>query len=412
VASDFDSPSPQPAAPLSAFPEFEDGAPVVEPVSSASGLDAAPVPPTADDFDMLFGNAPIPDVQIGGDGPPAATDDQGFVAGAFIGREPTDATLDASAEIGATPPPFVTETMAELYLQQGFRDEALDVYRQLLAQDPGDTGLAERVRHLERGSRSSMAIDSASQAIEAAADAEELRRSGSIASVPAMPVADAEPVPMISDATPAFLVDEPAVAAPAVDPLASSVQIGPRAREVFGRIAQRRAVPGGGFVASAIVEPVTEPAPLPPVDAGWDQAPAAEAEHAPAAETPVSGATGGTIDRLFGMANVSPDDEGKASVVAAAYAAAPVAAIKGQPTYEGTDELSLNSVFHEDSATARPAPAVQRQSTKLRFDQFFAGAEEPSGPSSSSTVPLHSAPGKGEEDIAQFNDWLKSLKGS
>jgi tetratricopeptide (TPR) repeat protein len=49
-----------------------------------------------------------------------------------------------------TPAVFVTETMAELYLQQGFRDEALNVYRQLLAQNPADATLQERVEQLER----------------------------------------------------------------------------------------------------------------------------------------------------------------------------------------------------------------------------------------------------------------------
>src|ERR1019366_1917270 len=53
-------------------------------------------------------------------------------------------------------PPFVTETMAELYLQQGFTAEALDVYRQLSASSPDDEGLKERVRKLERGDRTSV----------------------------------------------------------------------------------------------------------------------------------------------------------------------------------------------------------------------------------------------------------------
>jgi tetratricopeptide (TPR) repeat protein len=52
--------------------------------------------------------------------------------------------------------PFVTETMAELYLQQGFADEALAIYRQLLAQQPGDESLAHRVSALERGSHSAV----------------------------------------------------------------------------------------------------------------------------------------------------------------------------------------------------------------------------------------------------------------
>ena len=52
-----------------------------------------------------------------------------------------------------TPSAFVTETMAELYLQQGFADEALGIYRQLLAQNPADRALRERVDQLERGAR-------------------------------------------------------------------------------------------------------------------------------------------------------------------------------------------------------------------------------------------------------------------
>ena len=56
--------------------------------------------------------------------------------------------------------PFVTEiVMAELYLQQGFTAEALDVYRQLSAQFPGDENLKERVSKLERGDRTSLSLD-------------------------------------------------------------------------------------------------------------------------------------------------------------------------------------------------------------------------------------------------------------
>jgi len=53
-------------------------------------------------------------------------------------------------------PAFVTETMAELYLQQGFRDEALAIYRQLLAQSPDDRTLIDRVNAIERGATSTV----------------------------------------------------------------------------------------------------------------------------------------------------------------------------------------------------------------------------------------------------------------
>ncbi|MEP7382117.1 MAG: tetratricopeptide repeat protein [Gemmatimonadota bacterium] len=53
-------------------------------------------------------------------------------------------------------PAFVTETMAELYLQQGFNDEALAIYRQLLAQQPDDISLQDRIAAIERGAPSTV----------------------------------------------------------------------------------------------------------------------------------------------------------------------------------------------------------------------------------------------------------------
>lgn len=68
----------------------------------------------------------------------------------MVGRTPA-----FNAPVSEEPPaPFVTETMAELYLQQGFDEEALAIYRQLLAQDPADATLRARVEALEAGARS------------------------------------------------------------------------------------------------------------------------------------------------------------------------------------------------------------------------------------------------------------------
>jgi hypothetical protein len=50
--------------------------------------------------------------------------------------------------------PFETETMAELCLRQGHRDEALGIYRRLLARAEDGTGrarLQHRIETLERG---------------------------------------------------------------------------------------------------------------------------------------------------------------------------------------------------------------------------------------------------------------------
>ncbi|MGQ0646722.1 MAG: tetratricopeptide repeat protein [Gemmatimonadaceae bacterium] len=65
------------------------------------------------------------------------------------------------------PAPFVTETMAELYLQQGFNEEALAIYRQLLVQSPADASLQRRVAALEQGSESAVVdIDSTTPAAD------------------------------------------------------------------------------------------------------------------------------------------------------------------------------------------------------------------------------------------------------
>src|SRR5690348_15351946 len=45
---------------------------------------------------------------------------------------------------------FVTETMAELYLRQGHRDQALEVYRKLVQLHPNDANLSARLASLER----------------------------------------------------------------------------------------------------------------------------------------------------------------------------------------------------------------------------------------------------------------------
>src|SRR5688572_22640077 len=91
-----------------------------------------------------------------------------------VGDEPRDAVdayypmLDVQAT-GPSPAAFVTETMAELYLQQGYVQEALDIYRQLAAQNPADDTLRERVRQLEQGARSSIGIAAISDEVVEAA---------------------------------------------------------------------------------------------------------------------------------------------------------------------------------------------------------------------------------------------------
>jgi tetratricopeptide (TPR) repeat protein len=96
------------AAPAEAAPAFN--LPFLDGLTSAEPSPPAPTPPVVDS-------------------PPAPA-----------------AAQDASAA-------FVTETMAELYVKQGHREQALDVYRQLVQRQPNDTALAARLRELEGGAQ-------------------------------------------------------------------------------------------------------------------------------------------------------------------------------------------------------------------------------------------------------------------
>lgn len=144
---------------------------------------------TADAFEPTSGaEKAFPDLEqslevssIGNEPPPGLTsaDARSMLGDSILdearsSEEPRDAVdayypmLDVQA--GApSPAAFVTETMAELYLQQGYAQEALDIYRQLAEQNPADVSLGERVRQLEQGSRSSVGIAAISDDIIAAA---------------------------------------------------------------------------------------------------------------------------------------------------------------------------------------------------------------------------------------------------
>jgi tetratricopeptide (TPR) repeat protein len=133
-------PAPAPAAPA----PVQNDELLIDAVAESAGTD----------IDGFYGEGYTASM---GDAPPAADQGLGLEVMEFVppARRQRDADPVAATDSGDTPAAFVTETMAELYLQQGFREEALEVYRQLLAQSPDDDTLRERVAQLESGSRSS-----------------------------------------------------------------------------------------------------------------------------------------------------------------------------------------------------------------------------------------------------------------
>jgi tetratricopeptide (TPR) repeat protein len=63
--------------------------------------------------------------------------------------EPPRARAEEKPFGGASSEPFVNETMAQLYLQQGYKQLALQVYRQLAVSRPQDEGLRNRIAEIE-----------------------------------------------------------------------------------------------------------------------------------------------------------------------------------------------------------------------------------------------------------------------
>jgi tetratricopeptide (TPR) repeat protein len=143
---------------------------VAAPVAASTSHEPAVAASTAP-FEGFYSDAMTATESVSAS-PPADASGLGLEVMEFVppvrassGRSPVE-----SPPSGDRPSAFVTETMAELYLQQGFHAEALEVYRQLLAQNPGDDTLRDRVAQLERGSRSSVgsAADVSDSVIEAA----------------------------------------------------------------------------------------------------------------------------------------------------------------------------------------------------------------------------------------------------
>jgi tetratricopeptide (TPR) repeat protein len=248
--------------------------------------------------------------------------------------------------------PFVTETMAELYLQQGFTAEALEVYRQLSAADPGDESLKQRVRNLERGDRVSV------------------------------------PLAVVSEV-------EPERSSPALT-----------ARSYFAGLAARRAVQGNGRAHAA---PET---PAPRVSSPRVSSPRVSSPRVSGSgvAAPMHAATTVTsLDELFAGGPISPEDEHLALAFAQVAGAVEMggASVQGRPTAPAESELSLDSVFRD--ADARVTGTVPRQSQTLRFDQFFSTAGEESAPPPRPVSAPVGEPGSPAE-IQQFQSWLTALK--
>lgn len=280
------------------------------------------------------------------------------------------ASLDLPSVVSASAPrtskatpTFVTETMAALYVQQGLLTEAIGVYRQLVAASPDDAGLQSKLGELER-------MQAQEQQQQPAAAAEEMPEFEA-------PLDATEPEPAPANAAMddvsfgAIALKGQGSATPIVTP---AVAAGPSAREFFGTFARRAAVVAAAAAATATATAAA--------------APLAESDAEP--PTVIStAASGWPLDALFGAASDVRD----------LHAAE---ALAGLATFTGPDGgTGIGDILAGDSAPRRSVP---RASETLKFDQFF------QKPGTASAAAPEAAAAPGDDDLDQFQDWLKGLK--
>ena len=180
---------------------------------------------------------------------------------------------------GASAEPFVNETMAQLYLQQGYKQLALQVYRQLAVSRPQDEGLRQRIAEIE-------AADAAEHPGESQAPRKE-RPSHDRAPVDSPPARQSSPD---RESIQGMSREEPR-AEP--EPAAARQ---PSVKEFFATLGRRR--------------------PQNPSSSGGSRS----GNNQPAdARAPLGAAPGASLDTVFAGATVNPSDARAASRLAGAF---------------------------------------------------------------------------------------------
>jgi len=354
-------------------PTIDLGAPVIEPASVEDHrIEASPVI----EPDSLDGAGGELEFLV-----PPSDDDSQFETvvsnDEIISLEAEAPKPRSFAPTPASQPTIVTETMALLYLEQGFRAEAVEVYRKLVAQDPSDTALRERFAAVMRKDtpRSSMEFD-----------------------VPADATEDTSERPPANSMLAEVSFDDLALSTPAAaDPTPPDTLsgTGPTAREFFAAFAQRT-VTTSHASASASAGPSAPVAVAPEPQTSWAY---------PAAIS--------SLDDLFG-GEVSDEDQRAANFLAG------VGTVSAPSGTSNFDSLFASREPQPEPSSGPSRSGVPRASEKLKFDQFFSASSAPSAPaqheSPEQSMPSQSSPaqpdaasGPQDDDLDQFQGWLKGL---
>ncbi|MES2179503.1 MAG: tetratricopeptide repeat protein [Gemmatimonadota bacterium] len=352
-------PAPEPVASV-APPSFESSAPVMSELAldTSDGVTFDAGDELAESFDMPPAEVP-PEVIAAEADLMEERETLSTVVEEPFEREMVSPAVDEEFEMPVaetapvSAPPFVTETMAELYVAQGFREQAASVYSQLSAASPHD----ERLRNL---------ADSLSQ--------------------PA-PVAD--PGPSVRDFLSRIAARRPGSRMTATEPPAS---------DDFAPLPDSDTE-------------VPEEAPYSVMAAEEAAAPeaAVNAAETTAPET-------GTIDAFFGNRSAATSEDSAAAALAQAFGGAPddVSMISGRPAHAATGELSLDSVFR-DGGTRAPRSSSSFSFDQFFSSSSTSPSDRQSGAVQKRTsaeigLPDAGAAERGTEDIEQFNSWLQGLK--
>lgn len=219
-------------------------------VREALALD--PSDPTVRDLEDLVTRAPSP-------GPlaPSASD------GPAPEAPPSDMSVGETAvPDAAVPAPFVTATMAELYLRQGLHERAVSIYRALIARTPDDGRLTARLAEIlaptdrEDAPEETAAEDAARWSVQDASDPASVSDEPVIADLFDFSEDERRAVELTPAAGDAMLTglsfDAIVLTTPAtrVGALDLPTVEGPSARETLRRLASRP-VPGRPEAASA-----------------------------------------------------------------------------------------------------------------------------------------------------------------
>jgi tetratricopeptide (TPR) repeat protein len=296
-----------------------------------------------------------------------------------------EAEMEAESEASAASEPFVTETMAELYVAQGLHEQARGVYARLLAANPGDVRLQGLLASLASSHREHDAAPTVREFFARMA----ARRPGERGAA-AMPPAHDD------------FADVPTFSEPLAAPLAEDVAADAPDDELESAPVAELEVPETAYEPEEVAAQHAEPT------SSSDVAPALE--RAQAMRTPT-----GSIDALFNHRSPGTSEDSAASALAQAFGATAEAEplIVGRPARAASAELSLDSVFRD--GPSRPP----RTSQSFSFDQFFtpganAGTADRAAPSPRASgemaMPGEPPAERSADDIQQFNSWLQGLK--